>query len=92
MSNCPNCGAPITGDRCEYCGTVFRKEKQEIKRIADEDLADALRSAIKMNDARIDIGTSEIDNQLKKLHAILFALIPVAVFMIIRTIIWIICE
>ena len=22
-SNCPNCGAPITGVRCEYCGTVF---------------------------------------------------------------------
>ena len=92
MSNCPNCGAPITGDRCEYCGTVFRKEKQESKRIADDDLADALRSAFKRNDAIIDIWTSEIDNQLKKLHAILFALIPVAVFMIIGTIIWIICE
>lgn len=21
--NCPNCGAPITGATCEYCGTVF---------------------------------------------------------------------
>ncbi len=21
--NCPNCGAPIVGERCEYCGTVF---------------------------------------------------------------------
>lgn len=21
--NCPNCGAPITGDKCEYCGTIF---------------------------------------------------------------------
>ena len=21
--NCPNCGAPITGCECEYCGTVF---------------------------------------------------------------------
>lgn len=21
--NCPNCGAPITGERCEYCGSVF---------------------------------------------------------------------
>lgn len=21
--NCPNCGAPITGPRCEYCGTWF---------------------------------------------------------------------
>lgn len=23
LMNCPNCGAPITGARCEYCGTVF---------------------------------------------------------------------
>lgn len=21
--NCPNCGAPITSYKCEYCGTVF---------------------------------------------------------------------
>lgn len=21
--NCPNCGAVITGSKCEYCGTVF---------------------------------------------------------------------
>ena len=23
LTNCPNCGAPITKDRCEYCGTHF---------------------------------------------------------------------
>jgi hypothetical protein len=23
MNNCPNCGAPITGDQCEYCKTTF---------------------------------------------------------------------
>lgn len=22
-TNCPNCGAPITGMKCEYCGTDF---------------------------------------------------------------------
>ena len=22
-TNCPNCGAPITGIKCEYCGTLF---------------------------------------------------------------------
>lgn len=21
--NCPNCGAPITGSKCEYCGSLF---------------------------------------------------------------------
>lgn len=23
MSNCPNCGAPIQGEKCEYCGTIL---------------------------------------------------------------------
>ena len=23
VMNCPNCGAPVTGGRCEYCGTLF---------------------------------------------------------------------
>ena len=23
LLNCPNCGAPINGPRCEYCGTTF---------------------------------------------------------------------
>lgn len=25
MTNCPNCGAVITGDKCEYCGTLFKQ-------------------------------------------------------------------
>lgn len=25
MTNCPNCGAPITGQVCEYCRTVFEQ-------------------------------------------------------------------
>lgn len=25
--NCPNCGAPITGDKCEYCGTEFSQSR-----------------------------------------------------------------
>ncbi len=23
MTNCPNCGTPISGSICEYCGTIF---------------------------------------------------------------------
>ena len=26
-TNCPNCGAPITGIQCEYCGTVFHDDE-----------------------------------------------------------------
>lgn len=27
ITNCPNCGAPITGRQCEYCGTMFSAPK-----------------------------------------------------------------
>lgn len=30
--NCPNCGAPIESDICEYCGTRFRKKNDVISR------------------------------------------------------------
>ncbi len=29
--SCPNCGAPITGWRCEYCGTVFEGEPASVR-------------------------------------------------------------
>lgn len=29
MSNCPNCGAPVRGARCEYCGTVFDRQASD---------------------------------------------------------------
>lgn len=38
-TNCPNCGAPLVGGRCEYCGTLSpdAEEKiQEIRRQMDE--------------------------------------------------------
>ena len=25
-NTCPNCGAPISGDRCEYCGASFGRK------------------------------------------------------------------
>lgn len=28
MINCPNCGAPITSDKCEYCGTEFHTQQK----------------------------------------------------------------
>ena len=26
ITNCPNCGAPVSGSVCEYCGTKFRED------------------------------------------------------------------
>ena len=27
MTNCKNCGAVLTGAKCEYCGTVYEEER-----------------------------------------------------------------
>ena len=29
ISNCPNCGAPIVGNKCEYCGTIFNDIREK---------------------------------------------------------------
>ena len=29
VTNCPNCGAPITKSKCEYCGTTFDDDLEE---------------------------------------------------------------
>ena len=36
QTNCPNCGAPIQGPKCEYCGTVFRGQRANIPGIIDD--------------------------------------------------------
>ena len=28
IGNCPNCGVPIRGDECQYCGTVFTRKSK----------------------------------------------------------------
>ncbi len=33
QTNCPNCGAPIVGHKCAYCGTVFDSERVNKKPI-----------------------------------------------------------
>ena len=31
--NCPNCGAVRTGAKCEYCGTVFEFEEEQLETV-----------------------------------------------------------
>lgn len=33
--NCPNCGAPISGNICSYCGTRFKVENYVVIPISD---------------------------------------------------------
>lgn len=60
QTNCHNCGAPITGPECEYCGTRFNIRMVEPIKYTD---ADARRKEIEEacgvispNEARAVIG------------------------------------
>lgn len=46
-SNCPNCGAPIAGAKCEYCGTVFHSE--EYKDLLAKKAVELQAAQIRMN-------------------------------------------
>lgn len=62
LLNCPNCGAPIKGSKCEYCGTIFSEKY-------DDDLSD-LNEKIRL--ATINISqyeqTHNILNSIGPLH------------------------
>lgn len=35
-NNCPNCGAPIEGFQCKYCGTILQEKQEKFQTIALE--------------------------------------------------------
>lgn len=47
-TNCRNCGAPLHGSVCEYCGTVYGEAQQMILKVntaklTAEDIAETMR-------------------------------------------------
>lgn len=62
--NCPNCGAPITGDQCEYCRTVFRDRRADAIIIKQEVLIKSMMrcDCITPNEARAMYGFKPIRN------------------------------
>ena len=36
MTNCPNCGAPIKGHKCEYCDTVFDRNAVKYEEVMNK--------------------------------------------------------
>lgn len=66
IGNCPNCGAPIRGDECPYCGTMFTKNMTGIP-IYDVDgtLITTLLSngLITANEARERLGLDPIPRE-----------------------------
>lgn len=63
MSNCPNCGAPIVGNKCEYCGTIFNdiQEKYQFSQ-EQENLYCRLDLLYKLD--QLDIDKKKLEYQL----------------------------
>ena len=55
MTNCPNCGAPIKGPECEYCGTIFGHRLTDAQSL-NMVLAELDAAIITPNQARILMG------------------------------------
>ena len=61
MFNCPNCGAPITGNQCAYCGTLFElKTTREADFYAQNELYLQLRINA-LNSQTVDLVRQQIN-------------------------------
>lgn len=60
QKNCPNCGAPIIGDSCEYCGTVFVDRKASEIEKANQLYSDVIArlSMYELNQQACDLRTA----------------------------------
>lgn len=60
--NCPNCGAPIESDICEYCGTRFRTRDTGSATNEVYEYSGMLceKGVLTMNEVRRLLGLSEI--------------------------------
>lgn len=54
-TNCPNCGAVVTGPTCEYCGTRFRRSRAVEDIIQENQLLLAKIEARRQSDACKDL-------------------------------------
>lgn len=61
MTNCPNCGAPIRGPECEYCGTVF--QTKPIATPLYDVFGDHILTLMTPNEARELMGLPRIEEE-----------------------------
>lgn len=42
LKSCPNCGAPIKGKECEYCGTHHAKKSEQVRIEVEREYTDII--------------------------------------------------
>ena len=65
MTNCPNCGAPITGPRCEYCGTQFEKPRTVYSEIPYPRPRDEIEAQMMDLQARLNEANAQMANTIQ---------------------------
>mgnify|MGYP004732899235 CR=1 FL=1 len=58
ISKCPNCGAPVTGDTCEYCDTIFSPDKESKTIIVNNYYGSSAKDEIRSNAGFVAVGGS----------------------------------
>ena len=58
MTNCVNCGAVLTGKKCEYCGTEYREENLIVAKFSKNGMVGKL----KINDDEYDVYIGGIEH------------------------------
>lgn len=66
-TNCPNCGAVITGPKCEYCGTVFKHDDSNCIFLDGNAIIESIAAGIiTPNEARRRMGLLEAEELQKR--------------------------
>ena len=59
MTNCPNCGAPVKGGRCEYCGTQVEPSRRFV-------VGENCGSFMEITADRIQIGVVSMEHMVNR--------------------------
>lgn len=68
LTNCKNCGAPLHGPVCEYCGTVYGDEQQLVMKIntaklTPEEIAETIQRI-----RQTQVGVAFVDSGVEFAH------------------------
>ncbi len=55
-TNCVNCGAPLTGSKCQYCGTEYGDASDSVKKQKAELMEQFLKASISAQQAFVISG------------------------------------
>lgn len=65
VPNCPNCGAPIKGSTCEYCGTTFSVDTEALQ--SAKKIEELYSDAISAFKTYGDVINQYIDDDIRRL-------------------------